>query len=155
MFGKTKSATALETPPPFPAETASAPRQESLNESVVAPSMTIRGDIDFEGALRIEGEVRGKITGQGRLTVDPSGWVMGDVLAAEVVVHGTVQGNVSAAARLEISETAQIAGDVKTAQLAVARGAKILGRLDIDSESMTLPANGKAAPAADALDKVL
>ena len=155
MFGKTKSATALETPPPFAAEPAPAPREGNPKESVVAPAMSIRGDIDFEGSLRIEGEVRGKITGQGRLTVDPSGRVMGDVLAAEVVVHGTVQGNVSAAARLEISETAQIAGDVKTAQLAVARGAKILGRLDIDSESMTLPANGKAAPAADALDKVL
>ena len=154
MFGKSKASTALETPPPFPAQPEAAPRQEAPNESVVAPAMTIRGDIDFEGALRIEGEVRGKITGQGRLTVDPSGRVIGDVLAAEVVVHGTVRGNVSAAARLEISETAQIAGDVKAAQLDVARGAKILGRLDIDSESMTMPANGKAGPA-DALDKVL
>jgi cytoskeletal protein CcmA (bactofilin family) len=163
MFGKTKERTALETPPPFPAEVAPAPLQESPNskESMVAPAMMVRGDVDFEGALRIEGEVHGKITGQGRVTIDPTGRVMGDVFAAEVVVHGTVQGNVNAAARLEISASAQIAGDVKAAQLVVARGAKILGRLDIDSESMTMMSNGRerakgpeAAPA-DALEKVL
>jgi len=85
-------------------------------------------------------------------------------MAAEIVIQGTVQGNVVAADRLEVSGTAQIAGDVKAMQLVVAQGAKILGRIDIDSESMTLGTNGGGKPhdmrvtassVQDALDKVL
>ena len=161
MFGKAKDRPVATAEPPnvYAAETPST--AEPRRESVVAPAMTVRGDVDFEGVMRIEGEVHGKITGQGCVTVDPTGKVLGDIVAEEVVVQGTVQGNVNAALRLEIASTAQVAGDVKAAQLVVARGAKILGRLDVDSESMAMPADGngrsKAAEpeAADALEKVL
>lgn len=159
MFGKKPVAVAEPVADPAPSVAAST--AENQKESVVAPAMTVRGDVDFEGVMRIEGEVHGKITGQGCVTVDPSGKVLGDVVAAEVVVHGTIQGNVNAALRLEIAGTAQIAGDVKASQLVVARGAKILGRLDIDSESMAMPANGNGraksteTETADALAKVL
>lgn len=162
MFGKAKERpVAVAEPVGEPAPSVGASAAENQKESVVAPAMTVRGDVDFEGVMRIEGEVHGKITGQGCVTVDPSGKVLGDVVAAEVVVHGTIQGNVNAALRLEIAATAQIAGDVKASQLVVARGAKILGRLDIDSESMAMPANGNGRAkatepeAADALAKVL
>lgn len=167
MFGRDKAKPNADAPAPSP-ETNTPENevpQSHEHESVLAPNLTVKGNVDFEGAARIEGQVQGNVTGQGRLTVDRSGKVLGDVMAAEVMIQGTVQGNVTAADRLEIAGTAQIAGDVKAMQLVVAQGAKILGRIDIDSESMKLPSNGRsghaapkeAAPvaAADALEKVL
>jgi cytoskeletal protein CcmA (bactofilin family) len=135
-----------------------APAPSAEKEGVVAPNMSVRGDVEFEGIMRIEGEVHGKITGQGRLVVDPTGKVFGDIMAAEILVQGSVQGNVNAAMRLEVSGSAQIAGDIKASQFVVARGAKMMGRLDIDSESMNLGSNGRSVardPAAELLEKVL
>ncbi|RPH38579.1 MAG: polymer-forming cytoskeletal protein [Planctomycetota bacterium] len=166
MFGKEKSRNDVavmapparngSTPPPLPAV------ESGPVESVFAAALTIKGDINFEGAIRVEGEIHGRITGQGRLTVSPTGRVIGDVMSAEVIIHGMVQGNVTSLDRLEIGGSAQVVGDLKAARLSIGEGCKILGRLDINSESMS--AMDSAAPARkapepepepDALDKVL
>lgn len=131
-------------------------------ESVFSPTVSVRGEINFEGAIRIEGEIHGRITGQGRLTISRSGRVVGDVVSAEAVIQGAVQGNITSADRLEIASTAQVVGDLKAARLVVAEGSKVMGRLEINSESITpLPSGGESAPAPeavpvpDALEKIL
>jgi len=166
MFGKDRRTDVAVMAPP--ARNGSAPppapvAEAGPTESVFAAALTIKGDINFEGAIRIEGEIHGRITGQGRLTVSPTGRVIGDIMSAEVVIQGMVQGNVTSLDRLEIAGSAQVVGDLKAARLIVGDGCKILGRLDINSESMTAvdaPAPSHKAPEAaeapvDALDKVL
>lgn len=166
MFGKEKGRNDVAVLPPQARNGSAAPVSESAHaptESVFAPAVMVRGDVNFEGAIRIEGEIHGKITGQGRLTISPSGRVIGDVMSADVVIEGMVQGNVTSLDRLEIGGSAQVVGDLKAARLIVGDGCKILGRLDINSESITPLAddgNGQAMPEAapttvDALDKVL
>ena len=164
MFGKDKSRNDVavmapparngSTPPPMPAV------ESGPVESVFAAALSIKGDVNFEGAIRIEGEIHGRITGQGRLTISPTGRVIGDIMSAEVIIQGMVQGNVTSLDRLEVAGTAQVVGDLKAARLIVGDGCKILGRLDINSESMTPPDSAPAPKAtepesADALDKVL
>jgi cytoskeletal protein CcmA (bactofilin family) len=133
----------------------------ATTESVFGPTLVFKGEINFQDAIRIEGLIQGKVTGEGRVIIAQRGKVMGDIMAAQVVVEGTVQGNVTAADRLDIAGTAQIAGDLKALRFTVAEGAKIVGRLDIDSDSMSIQAppaapEGEKAPArsGDALDKV-
>ena len=166
MFGKDRrtdvavmAAPARNGSAPHPAPVAEA----APTESVFAAALTIKGDINFEGAIRIEGEIHGRITGQGRLTISPTGRVVGDVMSADVIIQGMVQGNVTSLDRLEIAGSAQVVGDLKAARLIVGDGCKILGRLDINSESMSAmesaaPAHKAPEPEAapvDALDKVL
>ena len=125
---------------------------------MLAPSLTVKGDVDFEGAMRLEGEVRGRITGQGRLIVSRGGRVLGDIVAAQVVIQGRVQGNIVAADRLEIEDGAEVIGDVKAGRMIVAEGAKIVGRFDVNSEGLELPSpddNGKKVVVPDALAKIL
>ncbi len=167
MFGKDKSRSDVAVMAP-PSRNGSAPAPAPVvepgpAESVFAAALTIKGDINFEGAIRIEGEIHGQITGQGRLTIAPTGRVVGNIMSAEVIVQGMVQGNITSLDRLEIAGSAQVVGDLKAGRLIVGDGCKILGRLDINSESMTAldgaPAPAPAAPEApepkDALDKVL
>jgi cytoskeletal protein CcmA (bactofilin family) len=83
-------------------------------------------------------------------------------MAAQIVIEGTVQGNVTAADRLDIAGTAQVAGDLRALRLTVAEGAKFVGRLDVDSDSMSIQAapapasseKGGPSRAADPIDKV-
>src|SRR5579862_5432949 len=134
------------------------------SESVFGPTLVFKGEINFQDALRIEGEIHGRILGEGRVLVAERGKVFGDIVAAQIFVQGLVQGNVTAADRLEVSSSGQVAGDLKASRLVIADGAKLIGRLDVGSESMTFSPPASAAPppaapaeaeAKDALDKIL
>jgi cytoskeletal protein CcmA (bactofilin family) len=140
------AAPALEAPPSN--GTAHAPEPAS-SESVFGPTLVFKGEINFQDAIRIEGEIHGRILGEGRVLVAERGKVFGDIVAAQVFVQGLVQGNVTAADRLEVSSSGQVAGDLKASRLAIADGAKLIGRIDVGSESMTFspPASASAAPA--------
>ena len=91
MFGKDKSRNDVavmapparngSTPPPMPAV------ESGPVESVFAAALSIKGDVNFEGAIRIEGEIHGRITGQGRLTISPTGRVIGDIMSAEATIQ--------------------------------------------------------------------
>jgi len=170
MFGREKGGrndgVAVAPPPMAPAAEAAPEPQHApspaTTESVFGPTLVFKGEINFQDAIRIEGLIQGKVTGEGRVLIAQRGKVVGDIMAAQVIVEGTVQGNVTAADRLDIAATAQIAGDLKALRMTVAEGAKLVGRLDIDSDSMSIQAQSapagaeKAAPArsGDALDKV-
>jgi cytoskeletal protein CcmA (bactofilin family) len=168
MFGREKAIGQLDAPPtPRPSNGAApalapAPAHVPVDvtpstESVLAATLAVKGDVEFEGALRIEGEVRGRITGQGRLFVNRGGRVLGDIIAAVVVIQGRVQGNIVAADRLQIEDGAEVIGDVKAGKMVVAEGAKLLGRLDVNSDSLELPSSMVPEKAAepDALGKIL
>jgi cytoskeletal protein CcmA (bactofilin family) len=173
MFGRDKGTavatppamTALPSLPPEPAHEPAAAAPAPASESVFGPTLVFKGEINFQDAIRIEGMIEGRITGEGRVVVAQRGKVIGDIMAAQIIIEGTVQGNITAADRLDILGTAQVAGDLKASKLTVAEGAKLMGRLEIDAESMSMPtatpAPAKAAPAkvngaanGDALEKV-
>ena len=169
MFGRDKggrSEGVAVAPPPVamsavPIQDPTPGAETGGTESVFGPTLVFKGEINFQDAIRIEGMIQGRITGEGRVTVAQRGKVIGDIMAAQIVVEGMVQGNITAADRLDIAGTAQVAGDLKASKLTVAEGAKLVGRLEIDSDSMSLPAQSepakptaKAAAGGDALEKV-
>jgi len=159
MFGRDKGGkndgVAVATPPPaamaYPPQESAPAAGPAATESVFGPTLVFKGEINFQDAIRIEGMIEGRITGEGRVTVAQRGKVMGDIMAAQIVIEGSVQGNITAADQLVIAGTAQVAGDLKATRLTVAEGAKLMGRLEIDAESMTMPA--PSAPAAKSVGK--
>lgn len=135
-------------PPPPVEHHAPSPTTE---ESVLGPNVAITGDVAFEGSMRIEGKIIGKIMAQGRLTIARGAQVLGEVTAAEAVIDGMVQGNINATDRVELRSTAQVVGDIHSQRFVVQDGAKLLGQHEIDSESLNIPGvPGKAAHAAPA-----
>jgi cytoskeletal protein CcmA (bactofilin family) len=177
MFGKVarNDGVAVATPPPAPSAPQASPEpapvapvaparaaEPETTESVFGPTLVFKGEINFQDAIRIDGEIHGRILGEGRVTVTERGKVFGDIVAAQIFVQGLVQGNVTAADRLDVAATGQVAGDLKASRLIIADGAKLIGKLDVGSESMTFsppasasaPAHAEEAPAKDALAKV-
>ena len=165
MFGrdnnKTKADGAVLPPAAAPAAPAapSAPAASASSavpdrppgDSMIGPHLTLKGEINFEDGLTIEGGVEGKVSGQGALTVGPNGRVLGDVMAASILIRGRVQGHITAADRLEVAPTAIIIGDIHAARLAVAEGARLMGRVEIDCDSLSMP----MTKSQDALEKIL
>ena len=105
----------------------SAPVEASL--SIVSAGMTITGDVDTSGVLKVDGDINGSITGARQVLLGRGGAVRGNVIAGEVVVGGHVEGSVVASERLELQATATITGDIETRSIVVIEGAQINGRV--------------------------
>lgn len=108
-------------------------RRRSSGLTVVDARLTIRGDMDTDGTVRVDGRVEGLAHRVGTLVVGPHGTVVGDVEAAEVIVAGTVTGNVHATGRIEIEPGAAVRGDVQAAALVMREGANINGQVLIET----------------------
>jgi len=71
-------------------------RDESSDISVVGPGTRIEGTVVAAGSLRVEGEVKGKITAEREVTLTPQGRVEANIEATSIVLGGQVKGNLAA-----------------------------------------------------------
>lgn len=95
--------------------------------SIIAVGMTIHGDIDSNGTVKIEGTVDGHVLANNQVLVARGGVVRGDIEARESVVGGSVYGAIRATDRVEVQPGATVHGDVTTKRIAIAEGAMLNG----------------------------
>jgi cytoskeletal protein CcmA (bactofilin family) len=103
--------------------------------SVVAPGMTILGDVMCDGTVRVEGKIEGSIKATKSVVVGKDGRITGDIETQDVVVAGTVVGTVSGASRVELQETCKIEGDIRSRRVKLEEGGQIEGRLHMTAKA--------------------
>lgn len=123
-----------------------APRQ-SAGYSVVDDRLTIRGEIDTDGTVRVDGRVEGAVHRAATLIVGAGGGVVGDVEAADVVVAGTIHGNVHVTGRIEIEPGAAVHGEIRANSMVLREGAAIHGQVSIGA-TPSAPGVSTSTPAA-------
>jgi cytoskeletal protein CcmA (bactofilin family) len=95
--------------------------------SIIASGMTIIGDIESAGIIKIDGRVDGSVTGARQVLLGRGGSINGNVVADEVVIGGSVRGALTVRERLELQGTAAVVGDIETRSIVVIEGARIDG----------------------------
>ena len=105
--------------------------KSSQGYSVINDRLVIRGELDTDGTVRVEGRVEGPAHRVGTLIVGKGGFVVGDVDAKDVVVAGQIQGNVHASGRIEIEAGASIVGEVRANLMILREGATVHGQVSI------------------------
>lgn len=95
--------------------------------SIVAKDLTIAGDLQAEGVIRIEGRVVGNVHAGDQVLISEGGIVEGDVVAREAVVGGRVHGCISGEDRVEIQASATVHGDVTSRRLLIQEGGQVNG----------------------------
>ncbi|CDG85208.1 bactofilin family protein [Janthinobacterium agaricidamnosum] len=102
-------------------------------DSLIGSATRLVGDIVFEGGLRIDGHVRGNVTGD---TSQPSYLVLsehasieGEVRCTYLLVNGEISGPVHVSELLEIQPKARIIGEVYYKVLEMHGGARVMGQL--------------------------
>lgn len=112
--------------------------------SIIASGMTIIGDIESAGTIKIDGRVDGSVTGARQVLLGRGGSINGNVVADEVVVGGSVRGALTVRERLELQGTAVVVGDIETRSIVVIEGARIDGAVRmtdlVSSQRPTVPA---------------
>jgi cytoskeletal protein CcmA (bactofilin family) len=85
--------------------------------SVLDAQLTVVGDIETDGTLRVDGRLQGSVRRAGVVILGAGATVEGSIAAAEVVVGGTVTGDIRATQRVELQPTAVVTGDVEAGTL--------------------------------------
>lgn len=117
--------------------------------SIVGAGMTVHGDIETGGVVKIEGTVNGHVKAGQQVLVARGGRIDGDVETDEAVIAGVVHGAVCAAHRVEIQSAAAVEGDVTTGRILVAEGAVLNGVVrmgDAGQPAASVPARPVAQP---------
>jgi cytoskeletal protein CcmA (bactofilin family) len=101
--------------------------------SLLAQDTCIRGDVVFDGGMRvdgrIEGNVLGKPDGQGLLVLSEKGTIVGTVKVHDAVINGRVEGDLEVEHFLELQAGARITGNISYRTLKLDCGATVEGKL--------------------------
>lgn len=103
----------------------------STNFSVLDSHITVSGDLETDGALRVDGRLEGAILRADLVVIGEGASVVGDITSREVIVGGSVTGNIFAAQRTELQSTGIVAGDIRSAAILIHEGGVVQGRLYI------------------------
>jgi cytoskeletal protein CcmA (bactofilin family) len=115
-------------------------RTQTSGYSLFDSQLTVTGDIDTEGSLRIDGRLIGSIRRADVVVLGVGAIMDGDVNAREVVIGGTLNGNVQARERVELQPTAIVTGNVSTQVVLLQEGGVVNGRVDMRMDGGTMPA---------------
>ena len=102
--------------------------------SIVASSMVIKGDIEAEHDMRIDGRVEGHVWCKAKMVLGPNGIILGDLHAQNADIFGHIDGDVYVSELLCLKSNCIINGDLQ------------VGRLDIEPEAAF---NGKCTMVPD------
>jgi cytoskeletal protein CcmA (bactofilin family) len=107
--------------------------------SVIAVGMTVKGDSETKGSLRIDGTIRGDVRAEKSVMIGSDGLVTGTIYTSDAVIAGTVLGAVYAESHLELQATCRVSGEVQAQRMRVEEGAALEGRIAL-GESKIKPA---------------
>ncbi|MEO8622810.1 MAG: polymer-forming cytoskeletal protein [bacterium] len=116
--------------------------------SLIDSQLTMTGDIDTSGSLRIDGKLNGTIRRADTVVLGVGASMMGDVHAREVIVGGAITGNIHATERVELQTTAIVIGNLITQVALVQEGGVVNGRVEMQPPATT-PSERKTADGAD------
>ena len=114
-------------------------RTDQIPFSIIASDMTVIGDLETEGVVRIEGRVKGSVRVGTQVLVAQSAVIEGDLHTEEAVIAGRVSGAIHAKERVELQGTAVVAGDILTPRISIIEGAKVTGEVKMDSSGAAKP----------------
>ncbi len=123
-------------------------------DTLIGKHAHFHGELDFEGALRIDGKFEGNIrsTDDGTLILSESAQITGEVDVPNLLLHGTVHGNVRASKSLKIGPTGKLNGDVEYSLVTLAEGAAVNGRCHRIEDKERVKKTAKANAVAGSVD---
>jgi cytoskeletal protein CcmA (bactofilin family) len=104
--------------------------------TLIAEGVEITGNLVFAGGMRIDGRVKGDVTGKkgdakapSLLVLSARGQIEGTVRCGDAVINGTVTGDLDVEHRLELQSDARVCGTIRYRQLQMDVGATVQGHL--------------------------
>ena len=102
--------------------------------SIIGAGMTIIGDVETDGVVKVEGRVKGSVRAAQQILLAPGGMVEGNLETKEAIIGGEVKGTVRADDRVEVQASSTIQGDIITARIAILEGGQVNGEIKMGGQ---------------------
>ena len=108
---------------------------ESPVRNLIGTGTVIKGDIEANGDMRIDGNLIGSIKSNGKVTIGQTGTLEGDVTCKQSEIAGNVKGNILTEELTSLKATARVEADLTTKQLLIEVGAQFIGKCVMGQQS--------------------
>ncbi len=129
MFGSKSDKKA----PPANKNTPTASTEAAL--STIAAGMTVHGNVESAGDVRIEGRLVGNLVCKARVVIGKKGRVEGSIDTINATVAGEISGTLLVRELLQLQDSARVQGETVTQRLAVQDGAIFTGHIEMGHEA--------------------
>ena len=86
------------------------------------------GKLSFSGSVRVDGNFKGEISGDGTLIVGDSAAIQADVRVAHLIISGEIRGSLFAGERIEIHAPGKVFGNIQAPAVVMDEGVIFDGR---------------------------
>jgi len=109
------------------------------------------GQLEFSGAVRVDGKFTGEIRSEGTLILGKDALVQGQIHVNQLVLSGNISGDIIVADKTIMHRTARLVGNISTKLLVMEEGAVLQGKICMlpESEAHMPKESGFAAQADD------
>jgi cytoskeletal protein CcmA (bactofilin family) len=101
--------------------------KDSLVNTLVGAGSAVEGDLDVDGMLRVDGDLRGSVRATGKVVIGAGGRIEATIRARAAIVGGLVQGDLYVTDRVRLLAGAVVLGNVFAPRLEAEEGSAIHG----------------------------
>ena len=106
-------------------------KEDSSIKAYLGENVVFKGDLSFDGIVRIDGKFEGHVNTNDTLIIGETGDVVAEIVAGTVICKGKVKGAIVAATRVEMHASSKVVGDVQSPSLTMELGAVLDGNCDM------------------------
>ncbi len=110
---------------------------QPLKLTTIAVGTILKGTINVEGSLRIDGTIEGDITCHKTVVLGPQGKVTGNVTSVSAILEGTLKGDIHITDKLILKSGCMMNGDIYTSKLEIEPTACFNGNCNTIKEEKT------------------
>ncbi len=100
-------------------------------EVIIGEHSSVKGDIETEGSVCINGKVYGNINTNGLVIISESALIEGDIISDSADIYGRCVGNVETKGPLTLYSDASVKGDVACGSITTTPGSEFDGKLSV------------------------
>jgi len=104
----------------------------------IGADAVVEGTVEFEGTIRIDGAVRGRIISKtGTLIIGENARIEAEILVNRAVIMGLLEGTVQASERIEAYPPSRINGNIQAPAISIESGVVFNGLCRMAGENVT------------------
>jgi len=105
---------------------------ESNYDIIIGSSSLIKGDIESEGSIRVDGKIFGNIKSLGNIIISENAYVKGDIFSMNAEIYGKCEGNVQVKGKINIHQNSSLVGDIIAKSFNTKEGSLFKGNCIVD-----------------------
>jgi cytoskeletal protein CcmA (bactofilin family) len=130
-------------------------KRDNEIEAFLGRGSSFKGNLNFEGSIRIDGDFDGEIVGTGTLVIGEGAQIKADIDVGSLYISGDVIGTIDVKDKIKIFATGRLFGNIKTSSIAIEEGGIFEGysRMVSDAAGTHITAESRTGSLSDHLKK--